>query len=146
MTITLPIPGGLLNKDIVDLGYTVLGLSDSMFGRTDEEYAKGMLLLRAMMDEYPFDQLGFDSDNARIGEESGVDKKWLTALGYSLAQRLATALNKTLKPNAQATLNRSYSRLCSSVAVITEAGHALGTPAGSGHRYPVRQTYFAEGE
>ncbi len=125
MTSPLPIPGGLLNKEIVDLAYTVLGLSDSMFGRTAEEYATGMILLRAMMAEWPYDQLGFDTGDGLIGSESGVGRKWLTVCGYGLAARIGAAVGKTLKPNAQGTLNRAYSNLCAEVAVIT---------------------YFAEGE
>lgn len=149
MTTVLPIPGGLLNKEIVDLAYTVLGLSDSMFGRTEEEYASGMVLLRAMMGEYPFDQLGFDDGDARIGGESGIERKWLTAVGYSLAVRIGAAVGKTLKPGAQATLNRAFSNLCAEVAVISTAQFAPGTPTGAGHRYggaSGRGTYFQLGE
>jgi hypothetical protein len=146
MTI-LPIPGGLLNKEIIDLAYTVLGLSDSMFGRTNEEYATGMIMLRAMMGEYPFDQLGFDEGDGQIGSESGIDKKWLTAVGYSLAVRLGAAVGKTLKPGAQATLNRAFSNLCAEVAVISTAQFAPGTPTGAGHRTGNgRSNYFALGE
>ena len=35
----LPIPTGPSNKAIIDRAYMALGLSDSMFGRTQEEYA-----------------------------------------------------------------------------------------------------------
>ena len=88
---TLPIPAGPLNKEIIDLAYTVLGVSDAMFGRTDEEYASAMTMLRAMMGEWPFDQLGFDTGDARVGSESGIEAKWLTAIGYSLATRIGSA-------------------------------------------------------
>lgn len=145
MTTTLPIPGGLANKEIVDLAYMALGLSDSMFGRTEEEYATGMIQLRAMMGEYPFDQLGFDSGDQTINGESNIERKWLTAVGYSLAQRVGNAIGKTLKPGAEGTRARSYSRLCSTVATITERGFAAGTPTGSGHRYWGVGTYFPEG-
>jgi hypothetical protein len=144
---TLPIPGGLLNKEIIDLAYTVLGLSDSMFGRTNEEYATGMILLRAMMGEHPFDKLGFDEGDAQIGSESGIDKKWLTVCGYGLGLRIGAAVGKTMKPNAQGTYNRAFSALCAAMATITEMGHAYGTPRGSGHRLGWGGgTYFAAGE
>lgn len=143
---TLPIPGGLLNKDIVDQAYTVLGLSDSMFGRTDEEYATGMSMLRAMMEEYPYDRLGFDAGDARIGGESGIASKYMTAISHGLAVRIGSALNKTLKPGPQAVFNRAFSRLSLEVASITEVGHALGTPVGAGHRTWNRRNFFADGE
>ena len=137
MTSVLPIPGGLLNKEIIDLAYTVLGLSDSMFGRTDEEYATGMTMLRAMMGEYPFDQLNFDDGDGRIGSESGIARKWLTVCGYSLAMRVGAALNKMLKPTAQAVHNRAYAALCAAVAVIPEAELSGSTPRGAGNRNAV---------
>ena len=133
------------NKELIDLAYTALGLSDSMFGRTAEEYGTGMVLLRAMMGEYPFDQLGFDTGESQIENESGIADKWRTAVGYSLAVRIGASCNKTLKPGAQSVLNRAYSQLCAGVATISTVQRAPGTPMGAGHRY-ARGTYFALGE
>ena len=134
MTSPLPIPGGLLNKEIIDLAYTVLGVSDAMFGRTDEEYASAMVMLRAMMGEWPFNQLGFDTGDARVGSRSGIDAKWLTAVGYALALRIGPAIGKTLAPNAQGVANRAYSALCAAYAVPGQAAWSPGTARGTGHR------------
>lgn len=142
---TLPLTGGFKNKEAIDLAYTVLGLSDAMFGRTEEEYATGMVLMRAMMGEYPFDQLGFDEGDGLVTGDSAVDKKWLTAVGYGLAMRIGAAVGKTLKPNAQSTHNRAYSALCAAVAVIPEVELANGTPRGAGHRMG-GSTFFAASE
>lgn len=148
MTSPLPIPGGLLNKEIIDLAYTVLGVSDAMFGRTDEEYASAMTMLRAMMGEWPFDQLGFDTGDARVGSESGIEAKWLTVCGYALALRIGPAIGKTLAPNAQGVHNRAYSALCAAYAVPGQSAWSPGTARGQGHRvgWGDGGTYFARGE
>lgn len=143
--VTVPAPTGLLNKEIVDLAYMALGLNDSMFGRTDEEHAAGMIMLRAMMNEYPFNQLSFDDADPRIGEDSGIERKYLTAVAYNLAKRIGDTIGKSLKPGAAATHGRSLSALSAEVAPMTETGHALGTPRGAGHR-GWRPTYFTESE
>lgn len=140
----LPIPGGLTNKEIIDHAYTGLGLSDSMFGRTAEEYATGLSFLRAMCGEWPFDQLGFDDAVAKVTEESGIERKWLNAVGYSLGEMLGAATGKQLMPQFKKVLTRSYSRLCSGVAVVPESDYAPATPQGSGHRIFYRGPFFPE--
>lgn len=129
---TIPIPGGFTNKEAIDHAYTALGLSDSMFGRTAEEYASGQLFLRAMMGEWPFDQLGYDDVETGLTAESGVDRKWLNTVGLSLAQLLGTAIGKVLPPTFNALRARSYTRLCGAVADTPEMSLAPGTITGAG--------------
>lgn len=143
MTTTLPIPGGLSNKEIVDLAYLAIGLSDAMFGRTGEEYASAVLQLRGMMGEWPFDQLGFDDGVASIEEESGIERKWLTAVGYSLGERIAGTTGAMLKPGSQVTLRRAYSALCAAFPPAQMA-YANGTPRGAGAKPSYDGPFFAE--
>src|SRR5690606_25386143 len=144
MTTGLPIPSGPTNKEIIDRAYQIIGLSDSMFGRTPEEYASAMLPLGGMMLEWPFDQLGFifeDAAGLRPEEESGIDRKYLEAVAYALAERIAPTIGKTLPPEARKPKNTTYSALCAAVRVATPAEYADGTPMGAGHRHYGR-TYF----
>ncbi len=131
----IPIPTGPTNKEIIDLAYLGLGLSDAMFGRTDDEYAGAMVLLRAMMGEYPFDQIGYDMTEARLDEKSNIAAKWLTAVAYSLTERLASATNKPVPANTAKVKANAFSRLCSGVNVTPAMTYAQGTPAGSGRRW-----------
>ena len=140
----LPIPGGFTNKEAIDAAYLALGLSDAMFGRTNEEYASGLTLLRMMMAEWPFDQLGFDDAAATVGEESGVAQKWLAVVSYALADRIGATIGKQVKPGSLAAKARSFSMLCAAVGNQSTVSLANGTARGSGHRNPTRGTYFAE--
>lgn len=135
---TLPIPSGPTNREIIDRAYQVLGMSDALFSRSQEEYAAAMLPLGSMMLEWPFDRLGYIYDDAaglRIEEESGVARKYLDAVAYDLAERMAPTIGKSLSPEARKQKNRSYSRLCGDVAVIEQAQFSEGTVTGSGHRF-----------
>lgn len=140
---TLPIPGGFSNKEVIDAAYLALGLNDAMFGRTAEEYLSGLTLLRMMMGEWPYDQLGFDDAAATVGEESGVARKWLGAVSYALADRIGATIGKQVKPGTMKAAAQSFSKLCAAVGNKTSVGFASGTAQGSGHRYP-QGTYFAE--
>ncbi|MEW9855926.1 hypothetical protein [Novosphingobium sp. M1R2S20] len=132
---TIPIPSGPSNKEIIDLAYLALGVSDAMFGRTDDEYASAMTILRAMMGEYPFDQLGFDTYDDNVTERSGIDARWKTAVAYSLAERLSsTTVQKAMPSASMKTKADSYSRLCAFVNVAPTMRYADGTAGGSGRR------------
>lgn len=133
--IEIPIPGGFTNKQAADLAYTGLGLSDSMFGRTQEEYGTALMLLRAMVYEWPFDQLGYDHTETALTAETGIEAKWLNVVGLCLGERLAPVIGKQLQPAFQKVKVTAYSRLCSTVGVVPEADFAPGTARGSGHRY-----------
>lgn len=148
MTTELAIPGGLSNKEIIDLGFQSEGVSDVFFGRTAEEYAGGMTQLRAMCGEWPFDQLGFDDAVASIEEESGIERKWLTAVGYSLGKRLAGSMRRPFPPESEKTLARAYSSLCAAVGNQSTVPFAHGTPRGAGARWANRHSgpFFTESE
>ncbi len=144
MPTELPIPSGPTNREIIDRAYQVLGLSDSMFARTPEEYASAVLSLGAMMLEWPYDQLGYiyeDAAGIRVEEESGIDRKWLEAAAYGLADRIGPTVGKELSAAARKIGAQQHSRLCSGVATVPESDYAPGTPRGSGHRWP-GATYF----
>lgn len=128
----IPIPSGPTNKELVDLAYLSLGMSDTMFGRTEEEYASGVSLLRAMMNEWPFDQLGYDFTTPRPSERSGIDAKWTQAVGLSLAERLAPAVGKALTAPAMTAKARSYSTLCAAVGNKSVVSYGRNTVAGAG--------------
>ncbi len=141
---TLPIPSGPTNKEMIDLAYLGIAMSDAMFGRTPEEYNSAGMLLRAMMAEWPFNLLGFiqeDGAGLRIEEESGIARTYAQAVALSLAERLAPAIGKTMAPEAKKRLARSYSFLCGAVADIPRAYYADGTIMGAGQRR-YRRTYF----
>lgn len=141
---TLPIPGGFSNKEAINAAYLALGLSDSMFGRTAEEYGTGLTLLRMMMAEWPFNQLGFDDAVATVGEKSGVAQKWLAVVSYCLADRIGATIGKQIKPGSVAAKARSFSMLCASVGNKSTVSLANGTPQGSGHRNSRAGIYFPE--
>lgn len=135
----IPIPTGPTNKEIIDRAYQVLGLNDSMFGRTSEEYASAILPLGGMMLEFPFDGLGYvfeEGAGLRVEEESGIERKYLETVAYSLAERLAPTIGKTLSAAAEKIKNRLYARLSNEQAALNlpTVGHASGTPRGSGNR------------
>ena len=134
---TLPIPSGPTNREIIDRAYQVLGQSNAMFGRTDEDYAEAVHALGAMAEEWPFNLLGFIVENEpglRVDEESGISREWLNAVAYALAEQMAPTAGKTLSAEARKQKNRSYSRLCAAVAVIPQAEYADATVRGSGWR------------
>lgn len=132
---TIPIPSGPTNKELIDLGYLALGVSDSMFGRTEDEYAAAMTILRAMMGEYPFNQLGFDTFEDNANERSGIEGRFTTAVAYSLAERLSsTTVQKAMPPASMKTKADSYSRLCAAVSVTPSMSYPVGTPGGAGRR------------
>ena len=131
----IPIPSGPTNKEIIDLAYLGLGISDSMFGRTDEEYASGMTLLRAMMGEYPFNRLGYDFSDARPAEKSGISADWLTATGLALGERIGATIGKQLSSQFRKVKAETYSRLCAAVHTFAPVQYAEGTVAGSGKRF-----------
>lgn len=130
----IPIPGSLTNREIIDLAYSALGMSDSMFGRTAEEYATGLMHLRAMMGDWPYNMLGFDDAVATVQEESGIDRKYWTACGLGLAKLIALTTGKQLLPAFANQAGRSYSRLCADVSLPETVTLADGTPIGSGNR------------
>lgn len=134
MTTEIPIPSGPTYRQIVDRAYQVEGLSDSMFGRTDDEYAAAMLPLAGLIREWPFNGLGFVLDGAlpQVEEESGVGWEYLEPVAYCLAEKMAPTIGKTLSPHALKTKATLYSRLC--VSTPPEASFAGGTPRGAGSK------------
>ena len=145
---TLPIPSGPTNKELIDRAYQVIGISDAMFGRTPEEYAEAVIILGAMAEEWPFDQLGFiveDAAGLRVEEESGIARKHMNAVAHYLAEQLAPIHGKTLTPEARKVKNRTYSALCAEVNDPPPAEFADGTIRGSGargDRYYRRSAFF----
>lgn len=139
MTTVLPIPGGPSNREIIDRAYRAMSISDAMFGRTPEEYAVGVEILSSMMLESPFDMLGYvqfsGGEGNRVEEESGIERKWLEAVGLMLAERLAPAIGKQLAPHSVKAKTRAYSQLCAAVVTIPDAQYQDGTPRGSGARF-----------
>lgn len=143
----IPIPAGPTNKELIDGAYLALGMTDAMFGRTDEEYASGVTLLRGMMGEWPFDQLGYDFTTPRPSERSGIDGKWTQAVSLALAERIGPALGKALNPQASIAKGRSYSALCASVGNKARVTYPNNTPSGAGHRwFTANSTFFNEGD
>ncbi len=130
----IPIPPGPTNKEIIDLAYVGLGLTDAFFGRTDDEYATAMTLLRAMMAEYPFDQIGYDTTDDNLAERSGIEPRWLTAVAYSLTERIVAATpTRQMPPTTFRQKSEAYSKLVASLPVPKKR-YAQGTPAGAGNR------------
>lgn len=132
---TLPIPSGPTNREIIDRAYQVLGQSNAMFGRTDEDYAEAVIALGAMMQEWPFDRIGYvyeEGAGLRVDEESGIARKYMNAVAYALAEQMAPTMGKTLSPEARKIKNRAYSKLCGAVGAIPKAQFANATPRGSG--------------
>ena len=144
----LPIPGGPTNREIIDEAWLGIGVSDNMFGRTAEEYASSAKRLRAMMGEWPFDQLGYineDEPGLRLEEESGIAQKWLSAVASCLAERIAASIGKSLSPESRRVKMTNYPRLCSAVGNTTKVPYADATFAGAGQqrrRYGFGRTYF----
>ena len=131
----LPIPSGPTNREIIDRAYQVLGQSAKMFGHTEEDYADAVLTLGSMMADWPFNQISFIVDDAaglRTEEESGIDRRWMDAVAYSLAERMAPTSGKTLSPEARKAKNRTYASLCGAVQVEQTAEFADATPRGAG--------------
>jgi hypothetical protein len=144
---TLPIPGGPTNREIIDLAYLALGVSDNMFGQPPEAYASAARQLRAMMGEWPFNLLGYineEEPGLRVEEESGIAQSHLTAVAYALAEMIGAGIGKSLSAEARRLKNGSYSRLCSAVGrpPITKYGDVTFTGSG-GRRWGYRgRTYF----
>lgn len=135
-SVAIPIPEGPTNKEIIDLAYLGLGTTNAMFGRTDDEYANGMVLLRAMMAEYPYNRLGYDMREARLNERSGIDPQWLTAVGYSLSERIcATTPGKQMLPTTARQKVMAMSQLSAFVNRAPSVNYADNTPGGAGRRW-----------
>jgi hypothetical protein len=144
MTTTLPIPAGPTNREIIDRAWSLLGTSDSLFGRTPEEYAGAMAALGPMMLEWPYDGLGFiyeDQDGLRVEEESGIERKWMEAVAHGLARRIASSGGFALQPAVMKEGNRLYSRLCATYPA-PRARFVQGTPAGAGNRWPFSSRFL----
>ncbi|MDT0507531.1 hypothetical protein [Novosphingobium sp. MMS21-SN21R] len=122
-------------------------MTDTMFGRTDEEYASGVTLLRGMMGEWPFDQLGYDFTTPRPSERSGIEQKWTQAVSLCLAERLAPATGKGLSPQASTAKGRSFSSLCVAVGNKSSVTYPDNTPSGAGHSvFYGNGPFFNEGD
>lgn len=143
----IPIPSGPTNKELIDLAFLALGMTDAMFGRTDEEYASGVTVLRAMMGTWPFDQLGYDFTTPRPSEASGIEQKWAQAASMGLAERIAPAVGKMLSPQVMAAKARSYSSLCAAVGNKSFVTYPNNTPAGAGQSTEFSDSpFFNEGD
>jgi len=143
----IPIPDGPTNKELVDGAFLALAMTDTMFGRTDEEYANGVTLLRGMMGEWPFDQLGYDFTTPRPSERSGIEHKWTQAVSLCLADRLGPAVGRSMGTKAMAAKARSFSSLCAAVGNQARVTYPNNTPAGAGHsQYVGYGTFFQDGD
>lgn len=130
----MTLPVGPSNAEIVNQAYLLLGVSDALFGRTDEEMAAGILLLRSMMGEWPFDRLVYDFTSSTPSAASDVGFAHMTAVAASLAERIASATGKQLPVQTRRLRVASYSKLCAAVAVLPDVQFPRNTLAGAGHR------------
>jgi len=134
---TLPIPSGPTNREIIDRAYQALGISDTTFGLSESEYAAAMLPLGGMMLEWPYDMTGYiheDAAGLRVQEESGVPRRWLDAVAYGLAERLAPTIGKSLPPEARKVKATQYSRLCAAAQFAHVVDIPDSLPLGAGRR------------
>lgn len=136
MTI-IPLPGGPTKRRIIEMAFGKLTLAGYEFGRTPEEINDGLSELAAMMLEHPFSGLGYVGTPYGIGspdEQSGIPGDTLAAVATQLALRIAPNMGKSLSPEAQGAIARSYALLQARVAAIPVMPMEHNTVRGAGHR------------
>lgn len=129
--------GGKTKQHLVEGAYNFCSLNGSEFALTPEELGQGLILLNDMMAEWREDgiDLGYDfpesgNSNGELDGASGVPDYAVTAVKTHLALRIAPGIAKQLTPEAKASLNQSYERLCSRFATIPTTKSPMSRGAG----------------
>lgn len=131
MTITVTVsPGGVLKREIVDMAFGELGISDY----EPDEAVKALARLNALAKESPFDLCGYEQPTYGAGlltDESGVDPAYLSAWATELALRIAPSVGKA----ASTELKRNAASARRTLPIsIPSMSLARNTPRGSGAR------------
>jgi hypothetical protein len=137
MTITISLPDGPKKRRIIEMAFGKLTLAGYEFGRTPEEINDAMSELDAMMLEWPFSGLGYVGSTYATGgaeEQSGIPDDTLAAVATQLALRIAPNMGKSLPPEAQGAIAKSYALLQAKVATIPVMPMEHNTVRGAGHR------------
>lgn len=140
---TLPLPTGPTNKQLIDRAYDMMGMSGEVFGRPVDEYTLGQRTLNAMMEEWPFNLMGYigaDYGDGDLEEKSGIASKYREGVSAELAMRLAPAKGKTLAPAMIRTLNRASAIVYADFSVPAQVEFPQGTISGNGRYSPFLAT------
>ncbi len=113
------------------------GLAGYEFERTPEEIGAALRKLNAMMDEYPWSQLGFvkpDYGNGLPEDLSGLPRDVTNAVVGYLAMRIAPNFGMTLSPESRASLARSFMLMQSQYATVRSMYYDPRTGRGMGNK------------
>lgn len=137
MTITVTVVTGRPKRDIIQMAREFCGLAGYEFDGTPEEEASHLRKLDAMMAEWPWNTLGYNSDppgGGTASDGSGLANSAINAVSMYLGLSIAPGLTTAIKPAAAATMARSYSLLFAQVATVPTMPRR-NTPRGAGNRY-----------
>lgn len=126
---------GPLRRTIVEMAYGQCGIVGYEFGHTAEEVTDALYLLNAMMGEEPWSALGYKQPLNGAGdpaEASGISVTHLTAVAFSLAERICSTKGKVLSQSQQAVMSRSRMGVYAYAATIPSMPYARHTPRGAG--------------
>lgn len=140
MTDIVPVYGGPLKRDLIQLAYEECGQAGYEFELTAEEYASALRRLDALMyewrDGYGID-LSYNFANYGKGspeDESGIPPAATQVVATYLAMRVAPGIGKTMTAESSGALARSFSLLRTTYTNMPRMGFRAGTIRGAGHR------------
>lgn len=138
----LPFYGGPLKRDLIQQAYGICGQAGYEFEIEPEEFAAANAILDGMMYElrdyqgvilnYNFPEVGSVGNPE---DESGIPYPATRGVVSGLAMRLAPSIGKTLSPESQRALSRSWTLLLANNITTPHMEMGRHTPRGAGNRW-----------
>lgn len=134
----IPVYGGPLKRDIVQLAYEECGQAGYEFELTPEEYDSALRRLDNMLSEW-LAAYGIDLDynfpdygNGSPEDESGVPPGSVQVIAQQLALRVGPSIGKTVTPTRA--MADAFSNLRSAYNCVPTMALRRDTPRGAGNR------------
>jgi hypothetical protein len=138
VTISIPvIPPSYTKRHYIELAFEECGLAGYEFERTAEEIGAALRKLNAMMDEHPWNTLGYVQSGYGNGlptELSGIPRDVTNVVSMYLAMRIAPNFGITMLPESRAALARSFMLMQSQYAVVPSMLYDPRTARGMGNK------------
>lgn len=136
MPITLTLSDdGPPKRQLIELAFGEIGSAGYEFGRTAEEVTDALTRLNTLMQQWPYNLLGYIQPDYGVGnadEPSGIPFDTMNAVAAALALRIAPVMGATLPPESIANLKSAVSLLHSQYATVPTMPLGRHTPRGAG--------------
>lgn len=133
MPIVITIAGGRLKREIVEMAREQCGQAGFEFEVTPEEVSADVRLLDVLMAEWPYSQMGYNTDTPSLPEdESGLSDVDVMAVATALAARRMAQSGRAMPATFRATAARAYASACSRYPTMPTMPLAPHSVLGSG--------------